>query len=56
MTKKWYKSKVFWTMIIGLLVFYLNNAFELSIPDELIISIMAVLGMFFRWTTTTVIK
>ena len=53
MTKSFWKSKTLWTLIIGLIVFYLNKAFLLDIPDELIVSLMAVLALIMRWNSET---
>ena len=52
-TKSFLKSKTLWTLIIGLVVFYLNSAFDLDIPEALIVSLMSVLAMLFRWKAVT---
>lgn len=48
-TQAFWTSKTFWTIIIGLIVFIANNYFQVGIPNELVISVMGLLALIFRW-------
>lgn len=48
--KPFWTSKTFWAMILGLLAYIVNEQWGLGISDEVIVAIMTVLGVIFRWT------
>jgi hypothetical protein len=48
-TQPFWTSKAFWTIVVGMITFIANKYFAIGIPDEIIVSVMAVLGIIFRW-------
>lgn len=49
--KPFWSSKTFWTMIIGLVAYIVNEQFGFVIPESIIVGIMAILGILFRWNS-----
>jgi hypothetical protein len=50
--KPFWTSKTFWTMLLGLAVYIVNEQFGLLVPESVIVGVMAVLGIIFRWGST----
>jgi len=50
--KPFWTSKTFWTMLLGLAVYIVNEQFGLLVPESVIVGVMAVLGIIFRWSST----
>ena len=48
-TQPFWTSKTFWAMVLGLIVFVVNEQLGIVIPEAVIIGIMAFLGIIFRW-------
>lgn len=44
-----YTSKTFWTMILGLIVYIVNEQLGIVVPETVVVGIMAFLGIIFRW-------
>lgn len=49
MIKEFWKSKTFYTAIFGFIAVIANGAFNFEIPNEVIVGIMAILAIIFRW-------
>lgn len=49
MNKEFWKSKTFWTALLGFIALVVNGAFGFAIPEVVIGAIMAVLTIIFRW-------
>jgi len=56
MNKNFLTSKIFWTALLGFIAVLLNGIFGLNISNEVIVGIMAVLTIIFRWPTDTPLK
>lgn len=50
--KPFWTSKTFWTMVLGLLAYIVNEQFGVVISESIIVGLMALLGILFRWNST----
>ena len=48
-TQPYWTSKTFWAMVIGFIVYIVSEQFGFIIPESVIVGIMALLGVLFRW-------
>lgn len=56
MNKEFWKSKVFWTALLGFIAVVVNGAFGFAIPEVVIAGIIAVLTVIFRWSAEGPLK
>jgi len=56
MDKLFFKSKTFWTSILGFAAVITNGAFGFEVPEVVIAGITAVLTVIFRWTAEGPLK
>jgi len=49
--KTFWTSKIFWTAVLGFIAVLVNGLFNLEISNEIIVGIMSLLAIIFRWNT-----